>query len=48
MATSPKSKALQIILPKREARQVERFAKQKGLSVSALFKTLLKLVDLPK
>ena len=48
MATSPASKALQVVLPKAEARQVERYAKRKGLSVSGLFKTLLKLLDLTK
>src|SRR5438876_705897 len=48
VATSPASKALQVILPKAEARQVERYAKRKGLSVSGLFKTLLKLLDLTK
>ena len=43
-----KFKTLQVIMPRREAHQVERYAKRRGLSVSEFLKSLLRLIDTTK
>ena len=43
-----KFKTLQVIMPRREAQQVERYVKRRGLSVSEFLKRLLRLIDTTK
>ena len=43
-----KFKTLQVIMPRREAQQVERYVKRRGLSVSEFLKSLLRLIDTTK